>query len=259
MRGCFVILLIGAYTGLVGGLLAGPALQFDALRADSVSLGASNVVESWTSVRGDAALSPLHGQSNGWERARLAVGARRGVDFATTNTVSPLAAADATNAVAAAFAVVRCDDPADLGTLFDTPVSARFMPRVWPDAPWLLSTAQLESVARYWVNGVETNHFEGDAGFQLIEIEWPEPIALRDIYVGGAAASPAWARGWPGELGEVVFLDAVPTEADRSAVQYYVARKWGVPVAGASDGAREVLQSLGISFGNLFASVLILR
>ena len=236
----------------------GQTLQFDASAAANNSSGTSNTVASWTSVRGGVVMSPAHGQSNGWTRATLVTGAWQGVNFAT-NTASPLHAEGATNTVAAAFAVVRCTEPADLGTLLDAPASARFATRHWPGEPRLLALSQLGSATLYRVNGVATNRLEAAEHYQLVEVSWPEPVALADIYVGGAVPSPAWRRAWPGELAELIFLGSTPSSAEREALGYYAARKWGAPVDASGTNAREALDGLGVSHGTLFTLILIIR
>ena len=235
--------------------------QFDAAHAASLSLGASNTVAQWRSRAGDAILAPLHGPSNGWSHAAardLETGRGR-VDFAVPGVASPLQPANATGAVAYAFAVVRCAAPADFATLFDAPCSARFDATAWPGDPWTLSTVQLDAEAAYAVNGVATNAFAGSTGHQLIEVFWSVPVALDALYVGGAAATPAWSRAWPGELAELVFLAAHPDAAERDALWFYANRKWGVPVAASGAGVAETLRDLGVLPGPLFASIVTVR
>jgi hypothetical protein len=235
--------------------------QFDAAHAASLTVGTSNVVSEWRARNGSAVLAPVQGASNGWCHAvaRALPANKRSVDLGAEGVASPFHAAGATGTVAYAFAVVRCEAPADFSTLLDAPCSARFQPVAWPDEPWVLSTSQLTNAAAYAVNGAATNVFAGTSGLQLVEVFWNAPVAMGGLYVGGAAASPAWNRTWDGELAELVFLAATPTAPERDALWSYAALKWGVPVAAAGSDVAETLRSLGVSPGSLYASIVLVR
>jgi hypothetical protein len=243
--------------------LAGRAetFQFDAAHAASLTVGTSNVVTEWRARRGSAVLAPVQGASNGWCHAvaRALPANRRSVDLGVEGVASPFQAAGATATVSYAFVVVRCEAPADFSTLLDAPCSARFQPVAWPDEPWVLSTSQLTNTAAYAVNGAATNVFAGTSGFQLVEAFWPAPVAMGGLYVGGAAASPAWNRTWDGELADLVFLAATPTAGERDALWSYAALKWGVPVAATGTDVAETLRSLGVSPGSLYASIVLVK
>jgi hypothetical protein len=206
-------------------------------------------------------LAPVQGASNGWCHAvaRALPANRRSVDLGVEGVASPFQAAGATGTVSYAFAVVRCEAPADFSTLLDAPCSARFEPVAWLDEPWAFSKSQITNTAAYAVNGAATNVFAGTSGLQLVEVFWNAPVAMGGLNVGGAAASPAWNRTWNGELAEILFLAATPTAPERDALWSYAALKWGVPVAATGSDVAETLRSLGVSAGSLYASIVLVR
>lgn len=235
--------------------------QFDAAHGESLTLGPSGVVSEWRARAGAAALTPAQGSSNGWCHAvaRTLSPGRRTLDLAVEGAASPFRAAGATGGVSYAFAVVRCEAPADPATLFDAPCSARLEPAPWPGDPWAFSAAQLAETAAYAVNGTATNAFAGSAGFQLVEVFWTAPAPLEALYVGGSPASPLWDRTWKGELAELVLLAAPPAPAERAALWSYAALKWGAPAPSGATGVRQTLDALGVSTGSLFASLVLVR
>jgi len=166
-------------------------VQYDADHPASLTVGVSSSVSEWRARGGGSPLEPTQGESNGWSRAvALALpSGRRSVDFGVAGVASPFHAAGATGTVTYAFAVVRCEAPADLSTLFDTSCSVRFEPVVWPGEPWAFSTSQLASTAAYAVNGASTNVFAGASGFQLVEVFWSVPTAMERC--GASASCPA--------------------------------------------------------------------
>jgi hypothetical protein len=61
------------------------------------------------------------------------------------------------------------------------------------------------------------------------------------------------------ELAELIFLGSTPSSAEREALGYYAARKWGAPVDASGANARETLDGMGVSHGTLFTLILIIR
>jgi len=234
--------------------------QFDTTTAVTVTTDASNYVEQWQALKNHVVLAPLHGRSNGWEHAKFSGSAsqKMGVDFSSNPAVAPFVAT--TNATAHfALAVVRCAAPTPLATLFGTPCAVRFESNVWFDTAPALSTRQRSHTVSYTVNGITTNEFLGSSDFQLVEVAWDEAIKLDEVYVGGAAGSPAWQRGWVGEIGELIFFATKPTQLEREALRRYAAIKWGVPVSVSSPNAKNILHDMGIVAGSYFATILILK
>jgi len=255
-RYCTAILILALTVMAVGD-----ALQFDAGRSATLSLAADNRVAEWCSVTRDATLIPVQGASNGWEHAVLEIGSdgKRSIDFGTPESTSPLHATNTTFSACYAFAIVRCETPSDLATLIDAPCSTRFAPVLWHDSRWKLSPLQLESTASYAVNGIETNAFTGAESFQLIEVFWDDPVLLSEMFIGGPPASPEWKRTWPGTLGELILLEDIPDREERLALYRYAALKWGIPLEVESPDAPFILRNLGVSSGNIFTSVIIIR
>ncbi len=236
------------------------AVQFDASRPATLTLAACSAVMEWRAVRGGVSLAPVHLPSNGWSLAVALDGLDgRSVDFSAEGVASPLHASGSADPVAYAFAVVRCQAPADLATLLDAPSPVRFAPTAWPDDPQLLDTSPLGGSADYAVNGVPTDVFTGADGFQLIEVAWDMPVLLEQIFVGNTPATPAWNRAWPGEIAELIVLPFVPDAEGRNALRFYAARKWGVPVTACGAGAVDTLLGLGVSPGTLFATLIKVR
>ncbi len=242
-------------------MASGRALQFDAGRSATLSFEAGNRIAEWHSASGSATLTPVQGASNGWTHAVLEIGSdgKRSVDFGTVESASPLYVTNADFAAYYAFAIVRCEEPSDLATLIDAPCSTRFAPVLWHDSRWKLSPLQLEETASYAVNGIETNAFTGAESFQLVEVFWDTAVALSEIFIGGSPASPGWKRTWPGTLGELILLEDIPDKEERLALQLYAALKWGIPIEAEIPDAPFILRNLGVSSGNIFTSVIIIR
>jgi len=246
--------------------------QFDASRADAFTLS-GNTVQEWRSVKLGAALTPFHGSSNGWETAsRLApYGEKPTVSFTngSGNAVpSPMAFGEAGRLggdafalpVATIFAVVKCETPAQFSTLIDAPVDVRLTAQPTVPPSFKFSEEQLGHTATYFINGAETADFAPSSAYQLVEVTFGNPLELSDIFIGGSVPSPSWKRNWRGEIAELLFLPISPSPEERNAIHDYVSHKWDVAVPYAPDSASPaLLASLGISAGNLYNSVILVR
>ena len=241
-------------------------VQFDALRRDTFILS-GDTVQEWRAVKSGAALTPLHGSSNGWETAvRLApYGEKAAVSFTDSNgnaVPSPMTfGEDDDTPVSTVFAVIKCTTPAQLSTLIDAPtvdIRLTAKPTVLPS--FKFSEEQLGYTATYRVNGTATASLTPSSSYQLVEVLFSSPLELSDIFVGGSVAVPSWKRNWRGEIAELLFLPSPPSPQERNAVHHYVSRKWGVAVPYTPNYASPALLSaLGVSTGDIFSTVIIVR
>jgi len=238
-------------------------IQFDASRPAAFSLS-GNAVQEWRAVRPGTALAPFHAPGNGWAAVtRLApYGTKATVSFngGGNATPSPLAFGEnAAATISAVFAVVKCETPAPLSTLMDAPVDVRTAAKPAIPPSWAFPEEQLGNAVSYRVNGVQTADFAPSASFQLIEIHFPAPPELRELFIGGAIPAPHWRRNWRGEVAELLFLPSAPSPQERNAIHHYVSVKWGVGVPYVNDfDIASRLRDLGIS-ADVFSTRLIVR
>ena len=243
-------------------LLCGMAFTPATVQAMCWQFDATHVADDliWPSEGGEAALRPVHGGSNGWSHAgttvEVARGVRRGV-VSFEEGSSPFEFSEsATNFVREVWAVVRCREAAGLATLLDAPVDARFEARVFEEEALRLQDEQLGNRSGYRVNGVAQRELAAAEELQLVEVVFETPVRMNEIFVGGAAASWRWGRGWRGEIGELMFFERELSPAEREAVGDFVALKWGVAAGKMNVG---VLWELGIRTGSLYSTLLMVR
>ena len=216
-----------------------------------------NFALPWPSADGSASLVPANVPTNGWANPALVGGC---VSFvATTNGVpTPLWFGEgATGTVAYAVLVVDCTEaPAAWSTLLDAPSPLRAEPAAYAWQSRDFSTNGVMVAVDTATGGMISE----DAAKHLIEVMFPEPVALSELSLGGHPATPAWNRSWPGRLYEVVFLDAMPQGNLVDALRSYLSQKWGLGFdATPPRDARESLRQFGVKSDPLFSSVIIAR
>jgi len=223
--------------------------------------GAGVSSNEWRAARAGSSLMALHGAGNGWAFAEVKqVGKIKTVQFDQGVTAFAFQH-DATNRVAVAYAVVRCETAAEMATLLDAPrnVCVRLKSAWNWESTWQWQKEQLGYRAAYRVNGSDTARFDPLPVFQLVEVRFETPPMMRELYVGNAAASPFWQRHWRGDIAELLFLTREPTEHEQHAIYNYIRLKWGIPLTYGKVDTVKILDALGIRRGSLFSTILMVR
>ena len=225
--------------------------------ASAAQFRAEDFAIPWPSADGSASLAPANAATNGWTNPAF-VGS--GVSFAaTTNGVpTPLWFGEgATGTVAYAALVVDCTAaPAAWSTLLDAPSPLRAMPTAYA---WQSPDFSTNGVA-IAVDTETGGTIPEDAAKHLIEVTFPESVALSELSLGGHPATPAWNRSWPGRVYEAVFLESTPQGEHADALRAYLTLKWDIALdVMPPQNARVALRQLGVKSDPLFSSILIMR
>ena len=241
---------------ICGGAPGFTALQFDATVPGSVARTGDGAVAAWASTGGGVAATPCHTNGTGWAAPQHGAGA---IDFAAEGrAVSPLSfPLSETGLVARAFIVAAGTDAATCRTLLDAPCPLRLMPAEEGGAVHFATSSVLSSAALA-IDFAPSTAFS--PGLHVYEMELSEPCPLRDLYVGGSPATPAWGRGWNGSVREAVFVSPSATAEEVAVVRSYLSKRWRIGRCRSGvAGELSVLKRLGIRQGGVYGSMMLLR
>ena len=239
------------------GALAFTALQFDASVPGSVARTGDGAVAAWASTGGGVVAIPCHTNGTGWTAPQH--GADGAIDFAAEGrAVSPLSfPLSEAGLVARAFIVAAGTDAATYGTLLDAPCPLRLIPTEEGGTVHFATSSVLSSAALA-IDFAPSTTFS--LGLHVYEMELTEPCPLRDLYVGGSPATPAWGRGWNGSVREAVFVSPSATAEEVSVVRSYLSKRWRIGRCRSGvAGELSVLKRLGIRQGGVYGSMMFLR
>lgn len=232
------------------------ALQFDSTFRPSLSVS-NGCVAAWTATSGAVAATPCHDGPNGWGCASITPD---GISFArSTNSVpSPLGFPDSETGLVSHVFIAAESNGAHFGmTLLDAPCPIRIFPSGDGPAHHFATSSVLSSLALSIDFFPETSFA---TGAHIYEIEMAEACPLRDIYLGGSPASPAWNRGWDGTIAEAIFVSPLATDEELAAIRSYLSLKLGIgspPTCSSEKSA--ILRAMGIRTGNLYGTRLLVR
>ncbi len=237
-----------------GGALAFTVLQFDAEVSRNVSR-TGDAVSAWVSTRGGVVAAPCHTNGGGWASPQYSGGM---VDFSATGGVaSPLSFAQTETGLVARAFIVAEGAASPLATLLDAPCPLRLLPADG-GVPAHFATSSVLSTATLSIDFTQSTGFS--PGPHVYEIELASPCPLRDLYLGGCPATPAWNRNWDGTVREAILVSPSASAADAAVIRAYLSKRWGTGRyrSGVAD-ERATLHSLGIRTGSVYGSALILR
>lgn len=214
-----------------------------------------NEVVGWGASYGRGALVPEHPPGCGWSLPRLDGG---GISFAGA---TPLGfSVDATGSVARAFIVADCPVPSSWSTLLDAPSGTRLAPRMFGDEPTRFFPTNCLGSVEVSVDGLPGETEMPTNGIHLVEIAFPDPPDVSDVWLGGSPATPAWHRSWPGRIHEAVFFASGRPGEEAEIVRAYLGFKWDLPVDGVTTPvSASRLRSLGLDSGALYSTLLLVR
>jgi hypothetical protein len=146
-------------------------------------------------------------------------------------------------------------DAADLATLIDCTV------------PHAMEFARLrvvhEGIYMPEMSAMEqslTGQFE-PGRWQVIAVDFPDPVPLDALHFGNSAGRPAWQREWRGAIKEVVCFSTPPCENIRAGTANYLAVRWGF--AGypytATPAQRQAAIEAGLNYGVAWGTVIIVK
>ena len=237
-----------------GVAFAFTALQFDAEISRNVTR-ANGAVSAWVSTRGGVAAAPCHTNGGGWASPQYSGGM---VDFSATGGVaSPLSFAQTETGLVSRAFIVADGAASPLATLLDAPCPLRLLPADGGEVVRFATSSVLSSVALS-IDFAPSTEFS--PGPHVYEIELASPCPLRNLYIGGCPATPAWNRNWNGSVREAILVSPSASAADAAAIRAYISKRWktGRYRSGVVD-EQATLHSLGIRTGGVYGSALILR
>lgn len=227
--------------------------------AEVAQFRAEDFGAEWRAARGGAALSAVHPATNGWTAA---FADRGGVSFAATNGVASPLEFDlvTTGMVARVLLVADCTEAQAWSALLDAPSGAMLAPRTFAWEMVRFVESNCLGALAVSVDGVAGAAMPTNGTPHLVEIAFPEPVAMDELYLGGHPATPVWGRSWRGRIFEALFCFGEPSATDADALRSYLSLRWRLGLAFDSPpdiAAR--LRALGVYPGSLYATILILR
>jgi len=146
-------------------------------------------------------------------------------------------------------------DAADLATLIDVTV------------PYAMEIARLrvvsEGIYMPEMSAVErqlAGQFAAGT-WQVVAVDFPEPVPLDTLHFGNSAGRAAWQREWRGGIKEVVCFDTPPNEDIRAGTANYLAVRWkfaGYPYR-ATPAQRRAAIVAGLDYGVVWGTVIIVK
>jgi hypothetical protein len=138
--------------------------------------------------------------------------------------------------------------PADLATLADSPEPARL--RIAPEG---YPAPAMTAAERALTEGLTPGRW------QIVELDFAQPVELSSLFFGGSAGRPGWLRNWRGEIAEAVCFDAPPGGDVRAGVAGYLSLRWGFRGHPTTPAQRAAAISAGLHYGIVWGSVFILK